>query len=81
MSILVTGWASFDINIAHETMSLLDARILLISLVLKYGFGQPRINQGREIDITDAPYMARVRFKISDDYGGILKRCTMRHIW
>lgn len=54
----------------HLTMSLIFVRLLLFVLLLKNGLGQSRVNQGREIDLEDAPYMARVRIKVSPDNGG-----------
>lgn len=50
-------------------MSFILVRILLVTLFCKNGFGDSRINLGRKIDITDAPYMARVRIKQSPTVG------------
>lgn len=40
-------------------------RILLVSLLCKSGYGQSRVNQGKEIDIRDAPYMAFVQVMLN----------------
>lgn len=51
-------------------MSFIFVRILLVTLICKNGFGTLRVNQGRPIDIEDAPYMARVSIKQSPTDGG-----------
>lgn len=50
-------------------MSLIFVRILLVISLCRNGFGNSRINQGTPIDITNAPYMARVRIKLSPTVG------------
>lgn len=42
-------------------MSLIFVQILLILSLCKNGFAKSRVNQGMEIDIEDAPYMARLQ--------------------
>lgn len=42
-------------------MSLIFVQILLILSLCRNGFAKSRVNQGMEIDIEDAPYMARVQ--------------------
>lgn len=43
---------------------------LILIAICKSAFGAERINMGRNITITMAPYMARISIKIGPDDGG-----------
>lgn len=47
-------------------------RVLLLTLICESAFGKGRINNGYEVDIEQAPYMARVRTGIGACDGSIL---------